>query len=323
MLNAAWHDAIHHQPVPETALRGAQNALAQDAAMGEHEGKAGVVADGADIAEMVGEALELRHQSAQPNRARRNFDFERRLDRAREGEAIGDRAVAGCPRQRGTRPCSTEAPRHQRFDPLMGVAQTLLQPDHGLAVCGKAEMARFDDPGMHGTDRDLVQAFAFRRTEMHRARRSPLRLGSFPPKGGAAPIGHGRARAASRADPHGLEAKEIPERAFKPDRGRMQPSDGWKTPIGALNGRHDRSAVLALVEDGHVDRRHLSPKAEQGPAALGQPRRQELPEIIVHDDPRARPMPFDPSPIGDQLGYRRHALASPFTLTSTAIGVLC
>ena len=74
--NTAWHNAVHHQPMPETGLRGAQDALAQHATMGEHESKPGIVADGADIAEVVGEALELRHQSAQPNCARRNFDTE-------------------------------------------------------------------------------------------------------------------------------------------------------------------------------------------------------------------------------------------------------
>jgi hypothetical protein len=51
----------------------------------------------ADIAEVVGKALELRHQSAQPNRARWNFESKRRFDSASKGKAIGDRAVAGCP----------------------------------------------------------------------------------------------------------------------------------------------------------------------------------------------------------------------------------
>ena len=79
---------------PKQAKRGAQHALAQHGAMGEHEGEGGIVADGADIAEMVGEPLELRHQRAQPDRARRRLHAERRFDRAGEGERIGDRAVA-------------------------------------------------------------------------------------------------------------------------------------------------------------------------------------------------------------------------------------
>ena len=56
---------------PKAACGGAQGPLAQHAAMGVHQRKGGVVANGADVAEMIGEALELRHQAAQPMRARR------------------------------------------------------------------------------------------------------------------------------------------------------------------------------------------------------------------------------------------------------------
>ena len=83
--------------MPETRCCGAQNALAQDAAVGKHESKAGVVTDGANIAKVVGEALKLCHQSPQPYRARWNFDAACRLDGARECIGIGDGAVARCP----------------------------------------------------------------------------------------------------------------------------------------------------------------------------------------------------------------------------------
>jgi len=65
-----------------------------------------------------------------------------------------------------------------------------------------------------------------------------------------------------------------------------------------------------------VDRRHISPKAEQGPAAISEPRRQKLPEILVHDDTRTRPMPLDPPPIRDQLGQCRHKWVFLFPLNS-------
>ena len=38
--------------------------------MGVHEREGGIVADRADVAEVVGDALELGHQRAQPDRAR-------------------------------------------------------------------------------------------------------------------------------------------------------------------------------------------------------------------------------------------------------------
>ena len=92
--DAAGHDAVHHQAVAEAGVGGAQHVLAQDAAVGVHEREGGVVADGADVAEVVGEALELGHQRAQPDRARRRLEAERRLDRAGEGDGVGDGAVA-------------------------------------------------------------------------------------------------------------------------------------------------------------------------------------------------------------------------------------
>ena len=60
-----------------------------------HERERGIVADGADIAEMVGQPFELRHQRAQTMRARRRLDTERRLDGMSERDGVGDRAVAG------------------------------------------------------------------------------------------------------------------------------------------------------------------------------------------------------------------------------------
>src|SRR5659263_523215 len=39
----------------------------------------------------------------------------------------------------------------------------LLQAHDMLAIGGEAEMSRFDDAGMHGAYRNLVQAFAHRR----------------------------------------------------------------------------------------------------------------------------------------------------------------
>jgi len=86
--------------------------------MGEHDGKPGVVADGADIAEVIGEALELRHQSAQPNCARRNFNPERDFNGTGEGKAIGGRTVAGCPPSEACG-CIDGCSGHEGFDTLM------------------------------------------------------------------------------------------------------------------------------------------------------------------------------------------------------------
>ncbi len=130
-----------------------------------HEGEGRIVADGADVTEMIGQPLQLCHQCPQIPRAGRRFDAERRLDRVRKRDAIGNSAVA-----RGARgkPCGflDRRPGHQRLDPLVHVAEPLFEPHHRLAAGGEAEMSRLDDSGMHRTDRDLMQALALDRKEL-------------------------------------------------------------------------------------------------------------------------------------------------------------
>ena len=92
--HASGNNAIHHQPMTERGVGSAQHAFAQDAAMSMHEGERGIIADRADIAEMVGEALQLGHQCPQIAGAWRWLNLERRFDRMRESDTVGGRAVA-------------------------------------------------------------------------------------------------------------------------------------------------------------------------------------------------------------------------------------
>ena len=92
------------------------------------------------------------------------FDAERGFHRAREGEGVGNGAVARGAAGEARRLLERRA-MHQCVDALVHVAQALLQPHHGLAIGGEAEMARLDDAGVHRTDRNLVQALAFHRQE--------------------------------------------------------------------------------------------------------------------------------------------------------------
>ena len=137
----------------------AQHALAQHRGMGVHQREGGVVADRADVAEVVGDALELGHQGAEPDRAGRRLGAGRRLDRAGKGERIGHgriaRGAAGELRRGGDVGAGQQA-----VDALVDVAEPLLEPHHRLAARGEAEMAGLDDAGMDRADRDLVQALA-------------------------------------------------------------------------------------------------------------------------------------------------------------------
>ena len=143
----------------ECAVGGAQDALTQDAAMRVHQRERGVVADGPDVAEMVGEPLELCEQGAQPNRAIRHRQIECRLTGPRKRVSIGDSAVARDPSGELDGAFEIGA-GHQPLDTLVGISEPLFQPDHGLATGREAEMSGLDDSRMDGTDCDLVHPVA-------------------------------------------------------------------------------------------------------------------------------------------------------------------
>ena len=160
----ARHDLIHHKPMTEASIRRAQHLLAQVPALRVHHGKGGVIADGADVAEVIGEPFELAHERAQPHRASRHVDAVRSLDRPGESERVGHGAVAGHPprEHRGT---FDGRAFHQPLDALVHVTKSRLEANDRLAVRGETEMPGLDDARVHGTHRNLVQALAFGRQE--------------------------------------------------------------------------------------------------------------------------------------------------------------
>ena len=167
--DAAGNDAVHHQAVTEARVGRPQRLFPKQAAFGQHEGEGRIVADGADVAEMVRQPLQFRHQGPQPDGAGGNLRAGGGFDGAGEGPGMGDRAVArDSRRQLGG--LGDRAAGHQPFGALVDIAQALLQPDHGFTVAGEAEMPRFDDAGVDGTDGDLVQARPFHRQEGIRLR---------------------------------------------------------------------------------------------------------------------------------------------------------
>ena len=95
VADSPGHDAIHHQPVAEAMIGGTQDAFAQQPELRVQHGERGVVADGADVTEVVGESLQLGQQRPQPDRPRRDIHGERRFHRQGEGESKGHGAVAG------------------------------------------------------------------------------------------------------------------------------------------------------------------------------------------------------------------------------------
>ena len=207
--DAAGNDPVHHQPVAETRGGGAQHLLAQHAAMRQHQAERGIVADGTEIAEVVGDPLQLRHHPAQRHRARRHIDTQGPpppLGRTQTHRRRWNRRRCGrrCAAARGI-----GRTLQQRLDALVHVAQALLQPHHGFAIGGEAEVAGLDDAGMHRTDRDLVQAVAFHRQERVVGR------GLVPPASVVQPGTRIR-------QPDRIQPEQVAHRALQPDRRRMQ-----------------------------------------------------------------------------------------------------
>ena len=114
--DAARNDAVHHQPMAETHRRRAQHALAQHGAMRQHDAERGIVADRAEIAEVVGDPLQLRHhrRAATPRAAAARCPAPP-PPRAANAKRIGDGAVArDAPGQpRSARPSVAPASAHR------------------------------------------------------------------------------------------------------------------------------------------------------------------------------------------------------------------
>ncbi len=158
--NAAGHDVIHQQPVPERALVEPQHVLAQPGELGEAEREPAVVAEVAEVAQMVADALALEGERAQPRGARRRCDAGDGFQRLRVGARIRDGPVAG----NASRQPVPLGERHRLealFDPLVHVPEALLEAQHLFADDLEAEMSRLDDAGVHRPDGDLVNAVAF------------------------------------------------------------------------------------------------------------------------------------------------------------------
>ena len=63
--HAAGDHHVHHQPVAEGGMGGGAEGFAVPGEAGVEKGEADIAGDGADIAGMVGEALDLGHHRAQ------------------------------------------------------------------------------------------------------------------------------------------------------------------------------------------------------------------------------------------------------------------
>ncbi len=223
----------------------------------------------------------------------------------REGDAVSNGAVSrgasGEPRGLLDRRAG-----HQRLDSFVHVAEPLFEPHHGLAAGGEAEMPRLDDPGVHRTDRNLVQALAFDGKELigvTNCRRFFART-EWMPHVPEAEIEPGpRIRR-----PDGDVTIKTLNSAFETDGRRVQRADGGKASIRAGEACH-RDAPVGVVHDRHVNhgkRRPVGPQPEKRGLARGDFARHLAPGVRRHAETRPGPMVLGALALPDDIERLRH-----------------
>src|SRR6185312_12855284 len=279
--DAAGDGAVHHQPVAEGEVGDAQHLLAQGAAVRVHQAEGRVVADCADVANVVGEPLEFGHQRPQPLGARRRLDIQRRFERAGEGDRVGHRRVAaGASRE--PRGVVDGCASHPGLQASVHVAQPLLQADHRLAGRGEAEVSGLDDPGVHGPDRNAVQAFALGVEEpVGRALRRLLGAKRMTMRPAAlVQPGPSILRAVRR------QPIEVADRPLEPDRSRDMAANRRE---GARRTAERQYADTRLTIPGrHVDAAGLAPEGHEPQRAVGEALDGAAPLLGIDPD-RAHP----------------------------------
>ena len=271
--------------------------------MREHDRERGVVADGADVAEVVGHALKLCHQRAQPLGARRRRNGERRLDGLRECNGVGDRAVAT--RASGEFGAALDCcARKQTLDALVHISEPLLQPHHRLAVGVEAEMPRLDDAGVHGADRDLVQRRALGRIEGigGAVGRHGLELPEWVAHAPTVVVEPGAQIGAVLR----LDAIKIADRALQTQRGRMAQAHGRE---GVVAYGHADDRDLGALEESHVDILAVAPQPEKRHLSGSEADDRSAPRLLIELDARPGAMCRDGSAAIDQCRQKRHGPA--------------
>ena len=257
--------------------------------MGVNQRKGRIVADGADVAEMIGDPLQFRHHAAQHGGARRNVNRERRLDGAGKRKAERDRRVPGHPRHH---PCGRGEIDigQESVDPLVHIAEPRFQPRHRLAVGGEAEMAGLDDARVNGTHGDLVKPMALHGQKIVSGRIAQRRRRSGPERRAkrclAPPL------AVIEPDPiigrvSGCKTVEIRDGAFEPDGGRMKAAD--RREDSALDRKRNHARISARRAQRHVDRAGIAPKTQKIAGAIAERFGQRDPHLGI--DIEAPPWP--------------------------------
>jgi len=157
-------DAANADHAAEPARTGeafvhAEDEFADAAGVGVGDNEADVRGDGADIADVVGKALELEQNGAHHTGARRDAGTRGGLNGLAEGGAVRKSGIAGDAfgEEHGT---VNGHVLEELLGGLVGIEHAQLQVQDGFAGDGETEMAGLNDAGVDRADGDLKDAFA-------------------------------------------------------------------------------------------------------------------------------------------------------------------
>ncbi len=157
---AARNDAVEQVAVAEQFGGEPQPVFLQPPELHEAEGQGDVVAEVAEVAQVIGDTLDFQEQGAQPHGTVGHLARGGGFHCHAVGPGVGAVRVAGnAPGELGA---SIDVhPLEALFRALVGVAEALFEFEDALADDGEAEMSRFDGAGVDRADRDLVHPLAF------------------------------------------------------------------------------------------------------------------------------------------------------------------
>ena len=269
------------------------------------DGERHVGGDGADVRDVVVDALELEQDDAQVARAGRRLAAGQPLDRVGEGERVAHRRVAGDGLGEED-PVTPRQPLEALLRALVHVEEAELQVEDGLAGHAEVEVARLDDAGVHRPHRHVEDALAGHRAEgVERAldpwhlpvvgevlAQRPLPLGPVVVQADAGGVGVAL----------GDEAERVHHLALEPVGGRVLRRDRREAGVRGVDaGRDAQEGPVARQEPDVVERVDRVPRALVGGEEGGEARAGAGHQAVRHVGERAR---LD---VGPQLARARRA----------------
>src|SRR5437867_3954296 len=163
--HAAQAGHAAQQAVARELLVGAKHAFLEAHGVGVGDDKRHIGGNGADVRDMIVDALQFQADRAQRPSARRRLDGASAFNRVTEGRRVAEAGISGNAFRQPDTVLDLEVFK-KFFRPFVRVEQPDLQIKNRLARNAEQKVARLDNSGVHRSDRHLKYSFAFDRAEL-------------------------------------------------------------------------------------------------------------------------------------------------------------